>query len=275
MEEYTVEDMLKDLNDEDEEVRANAACELGNAMAVEAIEPLIKALKDESALVREEATCSLMQLKDERAIGPLIEIMPDPDLLIEPDMYSGPSCYPAEALKKIGGEAVVLPLMRAWADFEGGTEYITFDVLSELIEQVPPKTIIADEEAVSNLMYMFGGGLQLEGVDELDNMEKMLRHVGIENLVEICKKRLSKKDPEERKDAVYTLGQLYKYEPGLVIGPLFEMFNDTSPAVRAEVLAALDWADELSDSKAEEVLAKALEDPDEMVRSEAARIKKR
>ena len=34
MDEYTVEDMLKDLEDEDEEVRSNAASELGDAMAV-------------------------------------------------------------------------------------------------------------------------------------------------------------------------------------------------------------------------------------------------
>ncbi|MHC4278324.1 MAG: HEAT repeat domain-containing protein [Planctomycetota bacterium] len=71
MDKKNVEDLIKDLKDEDVLVRWTAAEALGETKDTRAVEPLINALKDEDEYVRCSATMALRETKDTRAAGDL------------------------------------------------------------------------------------------------------------------------------------------------------------------------------------------------------------
>lgn len=74
-----LEPFIKCLSDQDEKVRAGAAFSLGWVQDKRVIEPLIKCLEDESESekVRMGAAFSLARLQDKRAIEPLIKCLSD------------------------------------------------------------------------------------------------------------------------------------------------------------------------------------------------------
>lgn len=116
-----IEDLLKDLQDEDSSVRGEAIEALGEAGAKDAVEPLIAILKaDEDEENRQLAAVALGDIRDERAIGALIEALDDEGLeTIREDWgpFTKPSHYAAIALERFGMKAVE-PLIEAFESRE-------------------------------------------------------------------------------------------------------------------------------------------------------------
>jgi len=87
---------IRDLNNEDWEVRRNAAWALGEIGDKRAIDPLLDRFQnDEHRLVRWNAAWALGEIGDPRAVDPLIKTLQnDEDILVR--------AYAARALEKLG-----------------------------------------------------------------------------------------------------------------------------------------------------------------------------
>jgi MFS family permease len=70
-----VSDIVKRMDDPDDEVREEAARALGRIGAAEAVEPLIRHLRDAHSTIRTNAARSLGHIGDPRAVQPLIECL--------------------------------------------------------------------------------------------------------------------------------------------------------------------------------------------------------
>ena len=110
---WVVEPLIQALlEDEDADVRIEAASSLGELGDIRAVEPLIQALlEDEHPLVREEAVFSLYQLGDIRAVEPLIQaLLEDEEAIVRTNA--------ARMLGNIGGIRAVEPLCQALLEDE-------------------------------------------------------------------------------------------------------------------------------------------------------------
>ena len=70
-----VSDIIRRLDDPDDEVREEAARALGRIGAAEAVEPLIRHLRDPHSTIRAYAARALGRIGDPRAVGPLVEAL--------------------------------------------------------------------------------------------------------------------------------------------------------------------------------------------------------
>ncbi len=70
-----VSDIIRRLDDPDDEVREEAARALGRIGAVEAVDPLIRHLRDPHSTIRTYAARSLGRIGDTRALAPLVEAL--------------------------------------------------------------------------------------------------------------------------------------------------------------------------------------------------------
>lgn len=93
---YSVEQLLESLKDEDPSVRVESAIKLGEINDLRAVDPLITALKDDDFSVRVSAATALGKIKDSRAVEPL--------LMALKDKYASVRSSVADALKKITGQ---------------------------------------------------------------------------------------------------------------------------------------------------------------------------
>jgi HEAT repeat protein len=91
-----VEELIRDLKDEDPIVRWQAAEQVGRAQDVRAVEPLIEALRDRDEGVRREVTKALGELGSARAVEPLGRMLEDTDEFVRMNALW--------ALESIGGD---------------------------------------------------------------------------------------------------------------------------------------------------------------------------
>ena len=120
------------MDDEDIDVRRDAAEALGEIEDERAVEPLIQNLKDKN--IRSEVIYALGKIGDERAVDPLIQALGN--RRVREDV--------AEALGKIGDARAVQPLMKRFITEEMDTPF-TF-VVAEAIG------LIGDKRAVEGLI---------------------------------------------------------------------------------------------------------------------------
>lgn len=94
-----LEELIKDLQDENPLIRWTAAGELGRARDVRAVDPLIEALQDTDKGVRREVVKSLETIGDPRAVEPLGRMLEDDDEVVRMNAL--------RALRMIGDERAV------------------------------------------------------------------------------------------------------------------------------------------------------------------------
>lgn len=94
-----LEELIKDLQDENPLIRWTAAGELGRARDVRAVDPLIEALQDTDKGVRREVVKSLETIGDPRAVEPLGRMLEDDDEIVRMNAL--------RALRMIGDERAV------------------------------------------------------------------------------------------------------------------------------------------------------------------------
>ncbi|GAH76877.1 unnamed protein product, partial [marine sediment metagenome] len=95
-------------DDEDKNIRREAASALGKIGDKSAIEPLTKALDDEDKNIRREAASALGKIGDKSAIECLIKALKDEDKNVRREVVS--------ALGKIGDKSAIEPLVEALND---------------------------------------------------------------------------------------------------------------------------------------------------------------
>jgi hypothetical protein len=120
-----VSDVIRRLDDPDEEVREEAARALGRIGATEAVDPLIRHLRDVHSTIRVYAARALGRIGDPRAVPWLIET-----LAAESEELAEASC---QALGRMGARDALKPLLRL------------------LEEERSPRVIVAASDAMSRL----------------------------------------------------------------------------------------------------------------------------
>jgi MFS family permease len=120
-----VSDVIRRLDDPDEEVREEAARALGRIGATEAVDPLIRHLRDVHSTIRVYAARALGRIGDTRAVPWLIET-----LAAESEELAESSC---RALGRMGARDALKPLLRL------------------LEEERSPRVIVAASDAMSRL----------------------------------------------------------------------------------------------------------------------------
>lgn len=108
MKSINLEDIKRELQDEDDVIRMNAARKLGEERSDESVELLLVALNDSDWGVRKTAAKILGEYNDLRAVEPLIEKLKDQDSTVR--------WISAEALQKLGDLRAVQPLIEALKD---------------------------------------------------------------------------------------------------------------------------------------------------------------
>jgi len=85
----SVEDHIRDLNDENSTVRALAAEALGELKDVRAVEPLIEALNDTDVFVQESAAQALRSIEEVKGIDPVMNVLKlkDADTHVRVELY--------------------------------------------------------------------------------------------------------------------------------------------------------------------------------------------
>jgi len=99
-----VSDIIRRLEDPDDEVQEEAARALGRIGATEAVEPLIRHVRDPHSTIRTYAARALGRIADARAVPALVECLDDPaEDLVE-------AC--CRALGRLGAREALKPLLR-------------------------------------------------------------------------------------------------------------------------------------------------------------------
>jgi len=106
------ESLVRDLRDEDEDVRERAAKKLGDLGDQRAVATLIPLLRDKEWIVRSAAAISLGKIGSPEAVNPLIASLKDTDGDVRK--------LAAEALKRIGGQEVEHALQVYHKDLDKG-----------------------------------------------------------------------------------------------------------------------------------------------------------
>jgi HEAT repeat protein len=148
-----VEPLIAALKDGDDEVRTGAAVALRAFQDDRAIDALITALKDEDKDVRRYSAYSLGEIGDLRAVEPLIAAFKDED---------HPSA-PAKALGKIGDPRAVELLIAALKDESWGIR----DTAAEALGQIgDPRAV----EPLTTLLHDEDGNVRKSAILALDNL---------------------------------------------------------------------------------------------------------
>jgi HEAT repeat protein len=116
--------LIRQLGNQDFQVRNQAARELGDLQDPRAVEPLVAALLDPSRGIILNVARALGKIKDARAIDPLISVLKAKD--------EGHRSFAAEALGEIGDSRAVLPLLPLLKDADIGTRGTAAEALRKI-----------------------------------------------------------------------------------------------------------------------------------------------
>jgi HEAT repeat protein/GTPase SAR1 family protein len=237
-----IDPLIKNLGDEDSDVRRSATGALGEIGSEKAVYPLIKALTDEDIYVRWWTADALGKIGSEKAVDPLIKALTDED--------SDVRRWAADALGKIGSEKAVDPLIKALTDEDSDVRRWAADALGE----------IGSEKAVDPLIK----ALTDEDRYVRERAAYALGQIGSEKAVDPLIKTLTDEDRYVRRWAAYALGQIGSEK---AVDPLIKTLTDEDRYVRERAAYALG---KIGSEKAVDPLIKTLTDEDRYVRERAA-----
>jgi HEAT repeat protein len=214
------EQLVRELQDVDPNVRRYAAWALGEMETARGVEPLVARLEDEIADVRLVAAWALGEIKENGALQPLIELLEDDDPLVR--------------------EMAVLAL--------GEIEHSS--AVSSIVEAVKGHPELR-EPAFWALGEIDGNRAQVarrelygrRGSPDWENGAVWTGHMGtplsssVSRGVTSVIAALSDEDPDVRRSAAEWLGE--RGDPRAV-EPLLDLLRDAEPAVRAMAVWALD-----------------------------------
>ena len=244
-----VEPLIKELGDENGNVRGGATLSLGKLGDLRAVEPLIKTLDDENETVRIGAVNALGRI-GEPAIEPLIKAFGDENSLGD-ENETVFECT-ANALGRIG-ELVVEPLIKALGDENETVRLGAVFVLGKL----------GDPRAVEPLI-----GRTLGDENEKVRMcaAILLAEIGDEDVVKLLIKALRDENETVLGCAVNALGQIG--EPA--VEPLIKALVDGDDwRTRSGAAISLGW---IGDIRAIPALEKATNDSNKAVREVAIKV---
>ncbi|MDJ0551680.1 MAG: HEAT repeat domain-containing protein, partial [Microcystis sp. M49637_WE12] len=243
-----VNELLKALEDSDEDVRGNAVEALANIGSETAIPGLLKALEDSHEYVRRKAAEVLAEIGSETAIAGLLKALEDSH-----EYVRGKAAF---ALGNIGTETAIPGLLKALEDSD---RYVRWNASEALAK-------IGSETAIAGLLKA------LEDSDRFVRSRYVRRRaaaalgkIGTETAIAGLIKALEHSDGDVRFEAAFALG---KIGSETAIPELLKALKDSDgDFFRCKAVEALG---EIGSETAIPGLLKALEDSDEYVRMSAA-----
>lgn len=121
--EELIAELIKQFEDEDPQVRFEAAQKLGE-VGEEAIDPLVKLLKSDNHQMRKYATVALKNMGSEKVADILIAALKDPDF--------GVRKFSAKALGELKSSKAVGPLLETLEDEDWGVRLAVMKALGDI-----------------------------------------------------------------------------------------------------------------------------------------------
>ncbi|MFN6184764.1 MAG: HEAT repeat domain-containing protein [Microcystis sp.] len=243
-----VNELLKALEDSDEDVRGNAVEALANIGSETAIPGLLKALEDSHEYVRRKAAEVLAEIGSETAIAGLLKALEDSH-----EYVRGKAAF---ALGNIGTETAIPGLLKALEDSD---RYVRWNASEALAK-------IGSETAIAGLLKA------LEDSDRFVRSRYVRRRaaaalgkIGTETAIAGLIKALEHSDGDVRFEAAFALGKIGSETAIPELLKALEDYNNKD--VRSHAAASLG---EIGTETAIPGLLKALEDSDDDVRRKAA-----
>lgn len=249
--EKSVEALIKDLRDENKNIRSSAAETLSWTGDESAVEPLIEALDDEESDVRMHAATALEEIGDERAIDRLAQALNDKDedlRVREASAFALGSIYTPGMT---GNKNVVEPLIEALSDENADIRIRAAIVLGQ----------IEDKKAVDSLIQ----ALNDENWEVRMHAAYALGRIGDEKAVKSLIQTLNDENTEVRKNAAHAMGDI---GDSTAVDPLIQTLENKNEdgAVRSDAAQALG---KIGDERAIWPLNQALKDENDHVRKSA------
>ena len=208
------EEVVLALNSSDDDIREEAARNLGELQDPRAVDPLITALHDSNHYVRREAAKSLGRIGNDKAIPPLIQALKDEDRSAREGA--------AEGLADMKGKALG-PLLNALNDPDW---HVRMGVLVAL-------RIIGDKKGVPGI----AASMKDENRFVRREAVKSLGRIGDARVIPVLVEALKDEDRSVRMRAV---GALSKIGGDQAIDPLIEALKDNDSGVRLRAVQALE-----------------------------------
>jgi HEAT repeat protein len=173
-----IQELIRDLQDEQPPVRWTAAEQLGKTQDSKAVGPLIEALQDKDGAVRREVIKALGAIGDSRAVKPLGKMLGDRDEFVR--------VHALGALEKIGGEEAVNLIIAA---LKNANPLVRMNAATSLgmignTKAVVPLEAIAENDDLSYVRFAAQQALvqiKGEGIEISAAKERVTRVVADEN----------------------------------------------------------------------------------------------
>jgi HEAT repeat protein len=216
MTELTIYDYLNHLQDDNPDVRRNAAWNLGRFRDFTVIEPLIAAVNDEDASVRVRVVEALGNLRDERTLQPLIETLNDSDAEVR-----------ARAAASLGYQGDIQAVDALLDQITDEDTHVRMAIVEAL-------RLLPDSRAVSALVSVM---MNDSDADNRFSASRSLMQIGGAAVVDTLLEKLSGEISASGKlYAAEILGQLFDHR---AIEPLRALLNDEDEAVQETARWAL------------------------------------
>ncbi|MFN9260252.1 HEAT repeat domain-containing protein [Microcystis sp.] len=187
-----VNELLKALEDSDEDVRGNAVEALANIGSETAIPGLLKALEDSHEYVRRKAAEVLAEIGSETAIAGLLKALEDSDRFVRSRYVRRRA---AAALGKIGTETAIAGLIKALEHSDGDVRFEAAFALGK----------IGSETAIPELLKALE---DYNNKDVRSHAAASLGEIGTETAIPGLLKALEDSDDDVRRNAAFALGNI-------------------------------------------------------------------
>lgn len=276
IDEEDLDNLIKDLNDSDNDVRISAAANLSNVCisfgpkwSFILVEPFIKALNDTNTDVRVSAAIGLVNISDKRALYPLINALKDPDKSVRRFATIG--------LGNMKDKRAQDPLIEALNDSEdrvireAASALYDMGAINPLIDSI--KDIANNARERVGYKFLEIGEPAVEPlVEALNNPNKDVRAWAADTLGEIGDEKAAQPLLESFKDHEWSVRKssaiaLSRIGDKCSLKPLKEALNDKGKYVRIDAAIAFGL---MGDKSSVKILIEALRDTDKSVRQQCA-----
>jgi len=228
-----VNDLIKALENNDNNVRRKAAEALKEIGDPKTVEPLIQVLNDNDEIVRQMAVRALQKIGDPKAIEPLIQTLNDKDLTVRG--------LARDALASIGTNGAIEPLIQALGDEDKVIRALARDALAKingdkviesLIQALNDKNEHIRIGAVNALKIIGDKRAFIPCIKALNDENSIVRGMAVfalatidgENAVEpLIKVLTSDENSDVRGNAAWALGDIGDER---AVEPLYHALND-------------------------------------------------